>query len=291
MTTIENHSCLNFLNPHEFFNGDEPLDDLLILLPCYKQPHPYTRAFVDLLIQCGADIQFSWGCSDPALHRCIVAGRAWRVLREDEGRHKYLIWIDDDMVGPRGGVHLMRHIVQETNVAISGLYCKRGNQRALAHSLWPEPPREISLKKRPCPSGVGSPTMIPMLGHPIATIDLLPIIGGMGCLMVSRDDFLRHVEQVPNVTKTFPDGVTTDMPGICSSGFTRDTNGEYGWLSEDLVYCQSLWHWASGVYAAPIAWGHVSEVQLAPTPDAVWLHKREPTGEPIPETKASEDLA
>src|SRR5512142_2768219 len=78
MTTIENHSSRNYLNPTLFFTGQERLDDVLILLPSYKQPHPYTRAFVDLLVELGASVSFSWGCSDPALHRCILAGRAWR---------------------------------------------------------------------------------------------------------------------------------------------------------------------------------------------------------------------
>lgn len=258
---------------------------MLILLPCYKQPHPYTRAFLDLLVELGASVSFSWGCSDPALHRCIIAGRAWRVLREDDGKHRFVIWIDDDMVAPRGAVQLMRYIVEKKQVAVSGMYCKRGNQRALAQSLWPEPPISVELVHREIDPSTG--ISLGCGAVQISAIDLLPVIGGMGCLMVSREDFLRHVEQVPNVRKTFPDGVQTDMPGICSSGFCLDTNGEYGWLSEDLVYCQSLWRWASGVYAAPIAWGHVSEMQLAPTPDAVWLHKQEPSDEPAPETKAS----
>lgn len=263
-----------------FFTGQERLDDVLILLPCYKQPHPYTRAFLDLLVELGASVSFSWGCSDPALHRCIIAGRAWRVLREDGGKHNFVIWIDDDMVAPRGAVQLMRHIVKEKHVAISGMYCKRGNQRALAQSLWPEPPIEVQLSYlEPIKGELGD-----RVGE---SVNLLPVIGGMGCLMVSREDFLRHVEQVPNVRRTFADGVQTDMPGVCSSGFCLDTNGEYGWLSEDLVYCQSLWRWASGVYAAPVAWGHVSEMQLVPTPDAVWLHKQDPSVEPAPETKAS----
>lgn len=257
---------------------------MLILLPSYKQPHPYTRAFVDLLVELGASISFSWGCSDPALHRCILAGRAWRALREDDGKHQFVLWVDDDMVAPRGAVQLMRHIVAEKKVAVSGMYCKRGNQRALCQSIWPEPPIGIELELL---DSVQRGDGVEVAHY----CELLPIIGGMGCLMISRQDFLRHVEQVPNVRRKFEDGVQTDMPGVCSSGFCLDTNGEYGWLSEDLVYCQSLWRWSSGVYAAPIAWGHVSEMQLVPTPDAVWLHKQEPTAEPIPETKASADLA
>lgn len=270
-------------------SGQERLDDVLILLPSYKQPHPYTRAFIDLLVELGASISFSWGCSDPALHRCIIAGRAWRALREDvDERYQYVIWIDDDMVAPRGAVQLMRRICKQKQVSVSGLYCKRGNQRALCQSLWNAPPIEVELAHREIDQTSG--ISIGAGGIQISRVDLLPVIGGMGCLMVPRDQFLKHCQSVPNVHQTFPDGVSTDMPGICSSGFCADEDGGYGWLSEDLVYCQSLWRWASGVYAAPIAWGHVSEVQCVPTTDAVWLHKKDHSVEPAPETKASSQL-
>lgn len=200
----------------------------------------------------------SWGCSDPALHRCIIAGQAWQKLREDEGKFKYLLWVDDDMTFSDNTVQLMRHCCELANVAISGLYCKRGCSSSFALRQWEGPEKSVLLA--------------PKDGGEMADIRLQPVIGGMGCLMIPRDAFIEHVKSVPNVHRKFPDGKTTDMPGVCSSGFCPDERGKLGWLSEDLVYGQSMWHWSCGIYAVPITWGHVSEVQLIPGPQSVWLN-------------------
>lgn len=229
-----------------------------------------TRACIDRLVSFGADVQHSWGCSDPALHRCIIAGKAWNVLKEDKGKYQYMIWIDDDMVCGDGYVQLMRSACKQTGASISGVYCKRGCSGALALREWDGLERQCAFElKEPVPiEGIGSVELA-------ESITLRPVIGGMGCLMVPREAFLKHVSSVPNVHRRHPDGKRSDMPGVCSSGFCPDDRGKLGWLSEDLVYGQSLWHWATGIYMLPLAWGHLSEVQLLPSQNAIWLNARD----------------
>jgi hypothetical protein len=199
------------------------------------------------------------------LHRCIVAGRAWNAIRAaDRDRYRYVLWIDDDMVPPLGAVQLMREAVSQIGASVTCYYCKRGASGALALRKWEGSPVVVAFSHRD--SG-------PQQAQATTTVALQPVIGGMGCLMVPTEQFLLHVSSVPNVERPNPDGTTSDMPGICSSGFCADQQGKLGWLSEDLVYGQSLWHWCSGLYGLPIRWGHVSEVTLIPTEDATWLNR------------------
>lgn len=245
-----------FLNPADF-KLYERLDNVMILLPSYKTPHPLTRRCVDSMIELGADVQASWGCSDPALHRCIMAGRAWDVLRHDEGKYEYVLWMDDDMICKPWSVQFMRACSQLADLAITGYYCKRGQSSGLALSRMPG-----EVLRFPLPNAV----------EQVVDINLTPVIGGMGCLLVPRGQFLQHVSRVPNVSKRNDDGTRSDLPGICASGYSADEHGVLGWLSEDLVYGQSLWHYGRGVYAAPVVWAHISEMPLLPLPDAKWLN-------------------
>jgi len=253
---------VEFLDPKDF-ELHQRLDNVMILVPSYKQPHPLTRQCVDNLTSLGADVQASWGCSDPALHRCIMAGRAWEVLRRDEGKYEFVLWFDDDMICRPNTVQFMIACSLLTGVAISAYYCKRGQSSCLALSRMPGEPLEFALADK---SGASR------------LIQLEPVIGGMGCLLIPRHQFLKHVQSVPNVTKFRDDGSRSDMPGICSSGFCPDDTGLLGWLSEDLVYGQSLWHWANGVYAAPVVCAHISEMPLLPLPGARWLNDHSAEG-------------
>lgn len=249
---------LSFLNPKEFALR-ESLEDVMVLLPSYKQPHPMTRNVVDGLIKLGVDVQASWGCSDPALHRCLMAGRAWDVLRRDAGKYGYVLWMDDDMLCKPWTVQFMRACCQQLNVAVTGYYCKRGQSSGLAFSRMPGEPLGLSLERR---------------DGERESVELVPVIGGMGCMIVPREQFLLHLESVPNVAKQ-TDGKRSDMPGICSSGYCPDDQGVLGWMSEDSVYCQSLWHYGRGVYAAPVVWAHISEMPLLPLPDAHWMNEHD----------------
>lgn len=264
-----------YLDPCAFFTGNERLDDIVLLVASYRTPHPLTRACINKLVSLGADVIDSWGCSDPALHRCIIAGRAWNAMRANPDRYKYVLWIDDDMVAPTAAVQLMREVVRQIQASVSCFYCKRGASGALALRKWEGDPLNVELVHREITavSGVAFREGVKQ----VTTVPLQPVIGGMGCLMVPSEQFVRHVESVPNVSRLLPDGTSADMPGICSSGFCRDDGGKLGWLSEDLVYGQSLWHWCSGLYGLPIRWGHVSEVTLVPTEDAIWLNADDPT--------------
>lgn len=252
---------MTFVNP-SVFDLPERLDDVMILLPSYKTPHPLTRGCLDELVRLGADVQHSWGCSDPALHRCLMAGRAWDGLRQDNGKYKFVLWFDDDMVCKPGTVQLMRHCAKVLNVSISGLYCKRGMSTGFA----------LSREQGEC-LRMQLPVRAGLLSQPVCDIELPPVIGGLGCLLIPREQFLLHVQSVPNVTRLPKDTRRTDVPGVCSSGYCADGDGRLGWLSEDLVYGQSLWHWCRGVYACPVAWAHVSEVPLLPLTNAVWLNE------------------
>lgn len=189
-----------------------------------------------------------------------MAGRAWEVLRRDGGKYEFVLWLDDDMICRENTVQFMVACSLLTGVAVTGYYCKRGQSTCLALSRMPGEKLHFVLRDT---------------NQDERRIELAPVIGGMGCLLIPRAQFIKHVESVPSVTKFDADGKRSDMPGVCSSGFCPDETGTLGWLSEDLVYGQSLWHWANGVYAAPVVWAHISEMPLLPLPNATWLNEND----------------
>lgn len=171
------------------------------------------------------------------------------------------MWLDDDMVASPAHVAFLRDACAALAACVTGIYCKRGE------------PRVVTIKHY-----IGeSPQTVNVFADdgPVSFVSY-PVTGGMGCMMLPVDTFLAHCRTVPSFMQLDGTGKNLEpVPGICASGMTADTNGNLGWLSEDQCYCESLWHWANGVWTVPAAFGHVSEVPLAPIPNAQWLMNAE----------------
>ena len=258
---------ISYLNSQKYFDSNAlekcgALFDVLVLVPSYQGPKPLSRFCLDRLARCGAEIIACYECSDPALHRCIVAERAVHLLKKRPS-FKFVLWVDDDMSYTPADVAMLREFARGTGVAISGYYCKRGNSMSLTLKHHDGPVLTVEHSKA-------------MLLHECEierhpTVELLPVTAGMGFMILPRETFDRHCESVPQCSRTLQDECGRSMPAICSSGPIRYDDGTFGWCSEDEVYCRSLWHHGRGVYAAPIAVGHVSSVPLLPSPESVFL--------------------
>jgi len=157
-----------------------------------------------------------------------------------------VLWFDDDMTGTSAHVRLMMYLSEAFSVAITGVYCKHSSQRLLTARRYPGDAERIVLDN----------------------IELMPVLAGMGCMLVPADQFLGVWDCSPEF------GTHTGkkpLRAICASGPVRDAEGTMGWVSEDQVYSQALWQYARGVYLAPIPWGHLTEVPLYPLADAKFL--------------------
>lgn len=233
---------------------------MLLLLPSYKAPHVLTQQFVDQLRGFGVQVVRSQGCSDPALHRCLIAGAAMQRIREARKTGavpwEFVLWLDDDMVASPAHVVFLREASAALGACVTGIYCKRGQ------------PQVITIRHR-----VGTETQtVNLIADDVpVSFPSYPVTGGMGAMMLPIDVFEEHCRQVPSFVQLDGTGKPQPIPGVCASGMTEDDEKRMGWLSEDQCYCESLWHWANGVWSVPVVFGHISEVPLAPMPGAQWL--------------------
>lgn len=224
------------------------LHDVLLLIPSYRGLHPSSLSFVQSCIALGADLAASWGCSDPAMHRCLVAGQALERIQSHPGRYRWVVWLDDDMVATPSHVAGLIQFAEVLETAVAGSYCKRGNARSLTWKSYPGIVRTVAVD-----------------GHPV---QCYPVTSGMGCLALSVDHFVHHCSEAPAWKRA---GESRTVPGICACGMSIDDGGGLGWRSEDQVYCEGLWTYGVGLYGVPIEFAHISEVALHPAAEALWL--------------------
>lgn len=252
---------MTYLNPTHWFPSDPELRDVLVLLPSYHGPHARTRDLLERVSARRATIVASYHCSDVALHRNLVAGRALQALAANDSL-KYVFWLDDDMVGTPAHVAFLRATCDALQAAATGLYCKRTD------------PGVLTIKQQ----AREEPRRVTLAGESLS-FESHGVIAGMGCLMVPRDDFLVHADTVPAFDHVIA-GRKMGVPALCCSGVCPDERGKIGWVSEDQCYCQGLWQWCGGVWTAPIVFGHMSETALTPQVNAQWLPSHE-SSEPL----------
>lgn len=273
---------ISYLDPKRFFPKPQ-LDGVLILLPSYIQPEPLTRTCLEQAMHCGAEICASYGCSDPALHRCLIAAKALQVIAKGEGRIKHIMWIDDDMAFSPSHLAFMRAQCDELASSVTGAYCKRGNSSRICLRALGAQVREVHGVPESIRVQLDADCLHDYLPDnpelwPDADYFAYPVTAGMGCLMVPVSHFVRHCAAVPQVTWNSAENEQTIVPGICESAMMQDGDGVFGWVSEDVNYSEGLWATGSGLWTCPIVFGHISHVPLVPNHQATWLGER---GSPI----------
>lgn len=242
------------------------LHGLMVLLPSYGACEPQTELALDPIRQAGAMVVRSVGCSDVALHRCLIAAMAQRIIGEaaDDStvpsRVNWVLWLDADMVvDPRTlaeqivRLELLGRSLGRSRVdwpALSGTYVQRTRNNIIAARRMPpdEPARSIEApeSERAFPSGARA---------------LIPVHAGMGALMQSREAFSRHCREAERAR--FPNGDT--CPVITSSMMLPCQSGNRAWGSEDFVYCAWEWQQGRGVYLdRDLTYGHVCRLVVAP---------------------------
>lgn len=249
---------VTYLDPRKYYSNQR-LDDIMLLVPSYVQPDVRTHGCIDQLIRLGADITSSYGCSDPALHRCLVAGRAMSQIESHPEKYKYVCWIDDDMVFSPSHLMFLRQSAMALSASVTGIYCRRGDPTTACVRHIPSQHPPICERN----------TLLFSEGEQ-ASFTAYPVTAGMGCLLVPVEDFMRHCASCPVADISLNTGEKTVVVGVCSSQM-GGVPGAFGWVSEDESYCEGLWIHGGGVWSVPIAFGHMSTVPLAPDPDACWL--------------------
>jgi hypothetical protein len=217
------------------------------------------------LADCGAMILESEGVSDISLHRCLLAGRAYRELRKEACAEKieFVLWHDDDTVMSPNHVAALRASVLSTGACVSASYCKRNDMSTIAAMLYQHEP-----------TSAPSRDMLLWAESGEVKVQFKPCLAGLGALMLSRVVFDTLVEHVPKI------GLENGLfvPCICVSGPIKlaptsecEEPNPWHWESEDFNLCRNIWEMGSAVLLAPIAVGHLSEVALLPVENAKLL--------------------
>lgn len=264
----------SFLQPTKLYDNnqlreDQALSDVCVLMPSYKGPNQNSRYCVDTLADCGATIVASYGVSDVALHRCIVAAKGVDTLRRVP--INFVIWLDDDMSFTPAHIACLKHFVLRYDVAISGIYCRRGNPFVIAASLLDT--ERGDLNSSVCSDVIARVSEVKERRND--AVDIYPTTGGLGCLMLKSTQFLQHCDRVPSVPYNLKGGgELASIPEVCWSGMRMLGGENRRWVSEDESYCISLWQHAIGVFTVPVPFGHYSHVPLVPTADALFLGEK-----------------
>lgn len=197
---------------------------LHILSPVAKYRHPQNHASIRALAECGhydVSLYESLGISEVARARNHVAGNAYPRVKEEGG---LVFWWDADMVLPSLDTFFLHdHVVKETSLAISGRYVTRQDQSRVAASL--DEKEKRTRRTRTTEKDL--------------TIQLTPLMAGLGCLLLPAEEFLLQYENSP-----LDDCGEKRIVCCPRVELYREGEGEeedrYVMVSEDFDYCRSL---------------------------------------------------
>lgn len=238
-------------DPSEFVSLEDArklLKSTLVICPVYSQPAVPTAMLIDLLRELGAKIQITRGISDIATARNLAASRAFKEMPNFDT----VFWLDGDMTASPMHVAALVSLALEHDAAMAGFCCQRADNRrwaakrlAIEHTL---PALDRTPREGQTP------------------ISLIPVYAGMACLAVPKRQFLA----VCNAAPWFTLKGSERAPAICQSRMLNTDD----WGSEDIWHSILLWN-HGGLYLAPIAFGHLTEVAALPAADG-WFLDEEP---------------
>lgn len=227
----------------------EMVKKLLVLVPYYEAPQESDRSSSALaLLNRGATVVNSYGISDIALHRCVLAGMGFDRLVQNLDAYSWVLWLDSDIV-----VHpaqIFRMMVwanmlgakKATNlpdcVVVSARYLVQGRRVLAAMSVKDENPIPFQ--------DIGDD------GSHSGTMVAKPVYSGMGCMLMHVGTFIHQCTDAPRVTTM---GGANSFPAITCSGAIKHDGGVV-WASEDAMFCARLWASNHPVYLVPEDVGH-----------------------------------
>lgn len=212
---------------------------LLILLPTRHGVSRETAGSVASLLAEGlaVNVMEEWGISDPAIARQCLATRARDWLR-DNPKPTHVLWLDDDIAFEPSTVLNHARLTTKyasTCSAVSGRFVNRYNPKTLAGFVKDQ-------------------------GFEWPRSDMPAILAGMGCLMLTIDNFMKHLEASPLNA--------SDGKVLICSGCIRYHDGEPQYYGEDYDYSVRLIE-ATGlpvVLAPPdVRYGHVIRQVVYPS--------------------------
>jgi hypothetical protein len=224
---------------------------LTILMPVAVARAELTDQSIARLLSYGAfDVQLieERGCSEVARARNRVATKALKPVGKRGG---VVLWLDADMVAEPKTVLLHAQLSMKLGTAISGRAVMRSDPNKVAASLAENEQRtreEVQTE--------------------YGTVQLIPILCGMGCLMMPAHLFLEQAERGPWMQRD--DGTREAL--VCCPRIQEHATKGHVMVSEDHAYGERIpgGAWLAKVtHANGITWldyGHVITVPAFPAP-------------------------
>ncbi len=217
-------------------------------MPMRSAPEPETQLCLDPLLAAGAIYLDSAGITDIAKHRCVIAGKAYRVL-DRMPQIEVVLCLDSDQVVSVLAVATLAAMACQLQRSVSGAYVVRQSRSE-------NPPLAASAIDLP----------------PVDYLDLwLPqVYCGMGCLAVPRRVFAEHCERAVQVSQIYSGG-SVEFPAVCFSGPAPRGDGSYDWATEDYAYCELQAQLTGALpVLAPVSVGHVARETGARAREVLW---------------------
>jgi hypothetical protein len=192
---------------------------LTILMPVAVARHELTDASIARLLSSGMfSVQLieQRGCSEVARARNLVATKAIKPI---EKRGGVVLWLDADMVAEPKTVLLHAQLAMEFRLAISGRAVMRSDPNKVAASLAENEQRERRT-----------------MATEIGTVDLIPILCGLGCLMMPAHLFLEQAERSPWMLRD--DGTREAL--VCCPRIQEHPTKGHVMVSEDHAYGEQI---------------------------------------------------
>lgn len=229
--------------------------------------------FLQLMMCAGATVQLGQCATDVTLTRCLQAADAYDMLRRRDDL-QYVLWVDSDMHTTLASVALMLNIVQSEQRAdvdcnVSGAYRNRHRSNQLA--AW-------AIKGEP-----GAQAFVHEVDE-TTSVELVPALTGMGCLLQTRNAFVSHCHESEHMC--YPT-IDTMIPVVCQSHPIHaselaqyiDVNANQDllyWQGEDFDYCAREFDAGRPVYHCPVPWNHDCRSALVPDLETVFPGLRPP---------------
>lgn len=249
------------------------LEHVLVLCAPLASPTSNCLDFLMAMREAGATVAMASATADAACTRNNQAAQGMLALKSNPELH-WVFWCDWDMSAGIDSVAMMIDIsttLQYDSMpfpSISGSYINRhakdGSSELAAFALkgGPITPVEIELRN----------------SERKHSMNCIPALTGMGCLLQHADAFLAHCDESEMLT--YPKKGQS-IPCVCQAHVAHASElGQYleleaadedlYWLAEDFDYCTRELDAGRLVYVAPIAFGHDKLVRMLPDSKTVF---------------------
>lgn len=240
------------------------LSRTIVLCPSYNGLESHTATCLEWMRGLGARILHTTRCPDIGLHRSLLATLAYKTMLQEQSydARDFVLWIDADISISQEELRLL--FADQAALAT----CFPDLAPAVSARYLAKIADRLAAKREPRP----------VVKH--EDKDYVPVLSGMGCLLMTRRAFTEHLRACP----AGRDPSNELVYYVCSPG-VRIVNAQAQWIGDDWSFCVAHWLHCAGVYLSSARARHSRQILVMP-PVEMSVTEQEET----PLTAATEQL-